>query len=105
LFQNWIGKRARASPAQAAGGAAAHARPADIRVVEAAPAALDWSFDTLGWTEVIHTIAGENANSKALAARIGSRYLRQGRLPAPWDIELEVRGQSRDEWSARRPLR
>jgi RimJ/RimL family protein N-acetyltransferase len=73
--------------------------------VEAATAAIDWSFDTLGWTEVIHTIAGENANSKALAARIGSRYLRQGRLPAPWDIELDVWGQSRDEWSARRALR
>ncbi len=69
---------------------------------EAATAAIDWAFDTLRWTEVIHTIAAENAASKALARRIGSRYLRQGRLPAPLDVELEIWGQSREEWRARR---
>ncbi len=69
---------------------------------EAATAAIDWAFDTLGWTEVVHTIAEDNAPSKTLAARLGSRYLRQGRLPAPWDIDLEVWGQARAEWRARR---
>ena len=69
---------------------------------EAATASIDWAFDTLGWSEVIHTIAEGNINSKALAARIGSRYLRQGRLPAPWDIELEAWGQSKAAWFERR---
>ncbi len=50
---------------------------------------------------MIHTIAAENLNSKALAARLGSRYLRRGRLPAPWDLELEIWGQTKDEWRAR----
>ena len=71
---------------------------------EAATAAIDWAFDALGWSEVIHTIASENANSKALPTRIGSRYLRLGRLPAPWDIEMEIWGQSKDEWRARRAI-
>lgn len=70
--------------------------------VEAATASIDWAFDALGWTEVIHTIAPENANSQALARRLGSRYLRPGRLPAPWDLDLDVWGQSRAEWIARR---
>ncbi len=65
---------------------------------EAASACIDWAFDTLGWTEVIHTIAADNAPSKALAARLGSRYLRQGHLPPPWDLDLEVWWQSREEW-------
>jgi RimJ/RimL family protein N-acetyltransferase len=68
---------------------------------EAAIASIDWAFDHLGWTEVIHTIASENANSKALAARLGSRYLRMGRIPAPWDLELEIWGQTKDAWRAR----
>jgi RimJ/RimL family protein N-acetyltransferase len=73
--------------------------------VEAATASIDWAFDHLGWSEVIHTIAQDNAASKAVAARLGSRYLRQGLLPAPWDLELEVWGQSREEWRARHPTR
>ncbi|MDB5460699.1 MAG: acetyltransferase, family [Caulobacteraceae bacterium] len=68
---------------------------------EAAVASIDWAFDTLGWTEVIHTIAADNAPSKALAARLGSRYLRIGHLPPPWDLDLEVWGQSRAQWRAR----
>ena len=38
---------------------------------EAAIAAIDWSFDHLGWTEVIHSIAPANTASQALAARLG----------------------------------
>ncbi len=73
---------------------------------ESAVASIDWAFDTLGWSEVIHTIASENAPSKALAGRLGSTYLRQDRLPAPIDIELEVWGQTKAQWRARtsRPL-
>ena len=68
---------------------------------EAASACLDWVFDHLGWNEVIHCIAGDNERSKAVAARLGSHYLRQGRLPPPIDIELEIWGQSREDWRGR----
>lgn len=70
---------------------------------EAARAAADWAFDHLGWSEVIHTIAAENTNSKAVADKLGSRFLRMDRLPAPHDArQVEVWGQSRGEWMARR---
>jgi len=70
---------------------------------EAATAAIDWAFDTLGWSEVIHTIAPDNANSKAVARKLGSSLLRMGRLPEPHHAhEVEVWGQSREQWRARR---
>lgn len=70
---------------------------------EGATAAIDWAFDTLGWSEVIHTIDPANAASKGVAAKLGSRYLRMDRLPAPHDAnQVEVWGQSREEWFARR---
>ena len=70
---------------------------------EGATAATDWAFDQLGWSEVIHTIAEDNRNSKAVAAKLGSRFLRMGWLPAPHDAEpVEIWGQSREEWIARR---
>jgi RimJ/RimL family protein N-acetyltransferase len=62
---------------------------------------MDWAVDTLGWAEVVHTIAADNAPSKAVAARLGSRFLRMGRLPAPFDVELEVWGQSAQAWRGR----
>lgn len=69
---------------------------------EAAAAATHWAFGTLGWSEVIHTIAEENANSKAVAAKLGSRFLRMGWLPAPHDAKpVEIWGQSREQWCAR----
>jgi RimJ/RimL family protein N-acetyltransferase len=70
---------------------------------EAAIAAIDWAFETLGWTDVIHSIVADNAASQALAQRLGSRILRQVNLPAPYqDIVVDVWGQSREEWVARR---
>lgn len=66
---------------------------------EAARAAIDWAFDTLGWEEVIHTIAPENANSMAVARKLGSRPLRMGELPPPHDGKpVQVWGQSRQQW-------
>lgn len=69
---------------------------------EGATAAIDWAFDTLGWEEVIHTIDPVNTNSQKVAQRLGSRILRQARMPDPFDMELDVWGQSRAEWFARR---
>lgn len=69
---------------------------------EGATAAIDWAFESLGWTEVIHTIGAENLSSKAVAKRLGSTYLRMGRLPAPHEVDVEVWGQSREQWRARR---
>jgi RimJ/RimL family protein N-acetyltransferase len=69
---------------------------------EAATASIDWAFDTLGWTEVIHCIDPLNAPSQAVARKLGSRILRQGRMPAPFDDkDIDIWGQSATEWRAR----
>jgi RimJ/RimL family protein N-acetyltransferase len=71
--------------------------------IEAATAAIDWAFDELGWTEVIHCISAENLASVAVATRLGSRILRQASMPPPYEgIVVDIWGQSRDEWRARR---
>lgn len=71
--------------------------------VEAAAAAIDWAFAELGWSEVVHAIAPANAPSANVAQRLGSRILRKSRLPPPLEnYEVDVWGQSREEWRARR---
>jgi RimJ/RimL family protein N-acetyltransferase len=71
--------------------------------VESAGAALDWIVDHLGWDGVIHSIDPENAASKRVAERLGSRLLRMGHLPEPYhEKALELWGQSAAEWKARR---
>jgi RimJ/RimL family protein N-acetyltransferase len=70
---------------------------------EGATAAIDWAFDTLGWTEVIHCISPGNIASQNVARHLGSRILRSGPLPAPYEHEIvDVWGQSREAWRARR---
>jgi RimJ/RimL family protein N-acetyltransferase len=70
--------------------------------IEAAVATMDYAFDTLGWTEVVHCINPENAGSQKVATRLGSRVLRQATLPAPLDYEhVDVWGQTREEWKGR----
>lgn len=70
---------------------------------EAAVAAIDWAFANLGWTDVIHSIDPANQPSQALARRLGSRNRGPGKLPAPLeDHPIEIWGQTRDEWIARR---
>jgi RimJ/RimL family protein N-acetyltransferase len=70
---------------------------------EAAAATLDWAFDHLGWTHVIHSIDPDNTSSQQLALRLGSRLLGPGRLPPPHDtLPMEFWGQDRDAWRARR---
>lgn len=71
--------------------------------VEAATATMDWAFDHLGWTEVIHSIAPENTPSQQLAKRLGSRLIGPGKLPPPYEnVVTEIWGQSREEWRARK---
>ncbi|MBW8725475.1 MAG: GNAT family N-acetyltransferase [Inquilinus limosus] len=68
---------------------------------EGAAATIDWAFDHLGWTEVIHCIAPDNEPSKAVARRLGSRFHGLDQLPAPIDTEVEIWGQTREEWRSR----
>lgn len=70
--------------------------------VEGATAAIDWAFDHLGWTEVIHCIDPDNTPSQRVAERLGSRNRGPGRMPAPFEqMPIDVWGQTRAEWRAR----
>jgi RimJ/RimL family protein N-acetyltransferase len=70
---------------------------------EAAAASMDWAFSTLGWTDVIHTIAPGNVASQAVALKLGASNRGPGRLPAPFDtVPIEIWGQSRMQWQARK---
>ncbi len=70
---------------------------------EAAEAATDWAFRTLGWEAVIHCIAPRNTPSQAVARRLGATNHGPRAMPPPYDVrEVEVWGQSRDEWAAHR---
>jgi RimJ/RimL family protein N-acetyltransferase len=73
---------------------------------EAAIAAIDWSFDQLGWDEVIHSIDPQNMASILLAQRLGSRNRGPGTLPAPFEAaRIDIWAQSRAEWRAGRAVR
>src|SRR5688572_10077870 len=70
---------------------------------EASAATIDWAFAELGWTEVIHTIDVENVASQVVARKLGSRNRGRGQLPEPYQhIVIDIWGQTRDEWFARR---
>jgi RimJ/RimL family protein N-acetyltransferase len=70
---------------------------------EGAAAAMDYAFDTFGWDEVIHCIDPGNEPSRKVAQRLGSRFLRMGRCPPPYNLdEIQIWGQTREEWKARR---
>ena len=71
--------------------------------VEGATAAIDYAFDVLGWTEVIHCIDPDNVPSQRLAERLGSTNLGPTRLPPPFEtVPVDRWGQTRDQWKARR---
>jgi len=71
--------------------------------VEAAAAAMDWAFDNLGWSEIIHCIDSENVHPHRVAQSLGARVLRRVTLPAPYDtMIIDAWGQTREEWRARR---
>ncbi|HEX7128643.1 MAG TPA: GNAT family N-acetyltransferase [Rhodanobacteraceae bacterium] len=70
---------------------------------EAAIAAMDWAFETLGWDSVIHCIDPANAPSQRLAQRLGSHNRGAVQMPPPYqDLATEMWGQTREEWSANR---
>jgi RimJ/RimL family protein N-acetyltransferase len=70
--------------------------------LEAASACMDWAFDHLGWTDVIHTIDPQNAASITLAHRLGSTRLREAALPPPFAGRMiDVYGQTAAQWRAR----
>ena len=70
---------------------------------EAAAAAIDWAFDTLGWSEVIHCISHENGASVATARSLGSVCRQTGvAAPPPLVASWDIYAQSREAWRARR---
>lgn len=69
---------------------------------EGAAAAIDWAFDHLSWTEVIHCIDPGNVNSQGVARKLGSSILRHALLPPPISESVDVWGQTREQWKARR---
>ena len=70
---------------------------------EAGRAALDFAFEQLGWSEVIHSIHPDNIASQALARRLGSSLRGPGQLPEPFrDEPIEIWAQTREQWLARR---
>lgn len=70
--------------------------------VEAATAAMDWVVDVLGWSEITHAISSANAPSQKVAKRLGARLLREAVLPDPINEPVEIWGQNRADWLARR---
>jgi len=73
---------------------------------EAATAAIDWAFDALGWSEVIHVIDVGNAASQAVARKLGSHNRGRGKLPPPHeDIVVDIWGQTRTQWLQRASYR
>ncbi|MGZ5986729.1 MAG: GNAT family N-acetyltransferase [Caulobacteraceae bacterium] len=70
---------------------------------EGAAAAMDYVFDTLGWSEAIHTIDPENVASQALARRLGSTLKGPAKIPPPYEhLAAELWSQTREEWKANR---
>ncbi|MDQ3511104.1 MAG: GNAT family N-acetyltransferase, partial [Pseudomonadota bacterium] len=70
---------------------------------EAATATIEWAFEHLGWTEVVHSIHPDNHPSQALAQRLGSTNRGPGKLPAPYqDSPVDIWGQTREQWFASR---
>ncbi|MDX1554690.1 MAG: GNAT family N-acetyltransferase [Xanthomonadales bacterium] len=64
--------------------------------VEAARASVDYVFNELGWSEVIHVILPGNVGSVGVAEKVGSRLLRtQIGVPPVTEDEVWIYGQSR----------
>jgi RimJ/RimL family protein N-acetyltransferase len=72
--------------------------------LEGARAAIDYAFDQLGWTEVIHCIDPANKPSQRVAQGLGSTLMGPATLPAPFEhLPCEKWGQTREQWRSRPP--
>jgi RimJ/RimL family protein N-acetyltransferase len=70
---------------------------------EAAVACIDWAFDALGWSEVIHCIDPVNLPSQRLAERLGACNRGRGCLPPPFEAaHVDLWGQTREQWRRQR---
>lgn len=70
--------------------------------VEAATATMDWAFDHLGWTDIIHCVDPENIPSQNVARRLGAVNRGPGQLPPPHETsKVELWGQTVDQWRKR----
>jgi RimJ/RimL family protein N-acetyltransferase len=74
---------------------------------EGAIAAANWAFETLGWSNIIHSIAPANLASQRVAQKLGSRNLGPGQMPPPFEHDrIDLWGQTREQWRTRvTPLR
>ena len=72
---------------------------------EGAARALDYAFDRLGWDACIHSIDPQNLASIAVAHRLGSRLKGEAILPPPGEHRIDLYGQDRADWLARRAVR
>ena len=66
---------------------------------EGARAAIDWTIDHLGWTEIIHCIDAENTVSIAVATRLGAQWLRADHDDRGKPVQ--VYGQTAQHWRSR----
>ena len=101
----WVGRvgpwRPEGWPGNEIGWGLARAAEGKGYAHEAAVASMDFAFDVLGWTDVIHCIDPGNRRSEALAERLGSRPLRLAvALPPPSTVSVTVWGQDRAAWRA-----
>ncbi len=69
---------------------------------EAAAACIDWAFEALGWTEVIHCIDAENLPSIRVATKLGSRKIGHEPNLQPFGTSADIYGQTREEWAVHR---
>jgi RimJ/RimL family protein N-acetyltransferase len=69
---------------------------------EAAAACLDYVFDTLGWTDVVHLIHADNVPSQRVAEKLGSRDFGRAVEVAGFGMTVDLWGQTAEEWRARR---
>jgi RimJ/RimL family protein N-acetyltransferase len=66
---------------------------------EGAAAAMDYAFEVLGWTRVIHCIDPQNGASQGVARKLGSKFLYFAKMPPPYEaVPMEAWGQTREEW-------
>jgi RimJ/RimL family protein N-acetyltransferase len=69
---------------------------------EAAAAAIDFAYDRLGWTEVIHCIDPDNVASQQVARKLGAENRGAGQLPPPFaESRIDIWGQTREQWRQR----